>query len=35
MRDKRILWGSLLLFSFILKGVRSPKKRILGYWKSK
>lgn len=36
MRDKRILWGGLLLlFIFILKGVRSPEKRILGYLKDK
>lgn len=38
MRDKKVLWGGLivfLLFIFILKGVKSPEKRILEYLKDK
>lgn len=38
MKDKRILWcglGVFLLFIFILKGVKSPEKRILEYLKDK
>ncbi|MGL5153143.1 MAG: hypothetical protein ACRC7N_21490, partial [Clostridium sp.] len=37
MKDKKILWAGLgiLLFVFILKGFKSPEKKILEYLKDK